>query len=254
MARSIQSVQRAAAVLRLLATGERSLGLSRIASALGLAKATTHGLLRTLQEEGLVEQDPRSGAYRLGPELLRLGTGYLDTHELRARALGAAAELARASGEEAYVGVPHRRGVLVVHHAPRPGDGRPGTEVGSMRPLHSTALGKALAAFDPAARAEALAAGLTAVTPRTVTDAAAFAAALAGVRGRGWACDVGETWEGVASVAAPVFGHRRVLVGAVGVAGAVERVLTGAEPHPRLVASVRDCARSVSHELGAGRF
>jgi DNA-binding IclR family transcriptional regulator len=51
-----------------------------------------------------------------------------------------------------------------------------------------------------------------------------------------------------------VFGHRRVLVGAVGVAGAVERVLTGAEPHPRLVASVRDCARSVSHELGAGRF
>ena len=163
-------------------------------------------------------------------------------------------EQARASGEEAYVGVPHRRGVLVVHHAPRPGDGRPGTEVGSMRPLHSTALGKALAAFDPAARAEALAAGLTAVTPRTVTDAAAFDEELAGVRGRGWACDVGETWEGVASVAAPVFGHRRVLVGAVGVAGAVERVLTGAEPHPRLVASVRDCARSVSHELGAGRI
>ena len=63
MARTIQSLERAAAVLRLLAGGERRLGLSDIASAIGLAKATTHGLLRTLQQEGFVEQDPDSGKY-----------------------------------------------------------------------------------------------------------------------------------------------------------------------------------------------
>jgi len=69
MARNIQSLERAAAMLRLLAGGERRLGLSDIASSLGLAKGTAHGILRTLQQEGFVEQDEASGRYQLGAEL-----------------------------------------------------------------------------------------------------------------------------------------------------------------------------------------
>src|SRR5439155_20996441 len=71
MARTIQSLERAAAVLRLLAGGERRLGLSDVAAALGLAKGTAHGILRTLQQEGFVERDQASGRYQLGAELLR---------------------------------------------------------------------------------------------------------------------------------------------------------------------------------------
>ncbi len=88
MARNIQSLERAAAMLRLLAGGERRLGLSDIASSLGLAKGTAHGILRTLQQEGFVEQDDTSGRHQPGAELPRLGTTYLDVHELRARAPG----------------------------------------------------------------------------------------------------------------------------------------------------------------------
>ena len=106
----IQSLTRAAAILRLLAGGERRLGLSQVASALGLAKGTAHGILRTLQQEGFVEQDPVSGKYQLGAELLRLGNSYLDVHELRARALVWADDLARSSGESVYIGVLHHRG------------------------------------------------------------------------------------------------------------------------------------------------
>ncbi|MFI7274970.1 IclR family transcriptional regulator [Streptomyces sp. NPDC049879] len=254
MARTIQSLERAAAVLRLLAGGERGLGLSDIASSIGLAKGTTHGLLRTLQQEGFVEQDPSSGKYRLGAELLRLGSGYLDGHDLRARALAWTDDLARSSGESAYLGVPHRHGVLIVHHVLRPDDRRQVQEVGTMQPLHSTALGKVLAAYDPAAYDAAVEAGLAAVTGRTVTGAEAFRRGLEEVRSRGWASEVGETWEGVASIAAPVFDRRGTPVGAVGITGAVERVLSGGEPRPGLVAAVRDCARAVSRDLGSGRF
>ncbi|WP_052849861.1 IclR family transcriptional regulator [Streptomyces avicenniae] len=254
MARTIQSLERAAAVLRLLADGERGLGLSDIASAAGLAKGTAHGLLRTLQREGFVEQDPASGRYRLGAEPLRLGRAYLDGNELRARALVWADDLARASGESAYLGAPHGRGVLIVHHVFRPDDSRQDREVGTVQPLHSTALGKVLAAYDPATRDAALAAGLGALTARTVTGAAAFDLALEEVRSRGWASEVGETWEGVASIAAPVLDRRRTAVGAVGITGAVERVLSGDEPRSALVAAVRDCARAVSRDLGSGRF
>lgn len=250
----IQSLERAAAILRLLAGGERRLGLSDVASSLGLAKGTTHGILRTLQREGFVEQDAVSGKYQLGAELLRLGNSYLDVHELRARALVWTDDLARSSGEAAYLGVLHQQGVLIVHHVFRPDDSRQVLEVGAMQPMHSTALGKVLAAFDPVAHSQVVEAPWTALTGRTVTDGEAFEAGLDLVRARGWGADLEETWEGVASVAAPVFDRRRMPVGAVGVTGAVERVCDGEGIRPRLVAAVRDCARAVSRDLGAGRF
>ena len=154
MARNIQSLERAAAMLRLLAGGERRLGLSDIASSLGLAKGTAHGILRTLQQEGFVEQDDASGRYQLGAELLRLGTTYLDVHELRARALVWTDDLARSSGESVHLGVLHQQGVLIVHHVFRPDDSRQVLEIGAMQPLHSTALGKVLSAYDPVALAQ----------------------------------------------------------------------------------------------------
>ncbi|GAA0607924.1 IclR family transcriptional regulator [Streptomyces crystallinus] len=254
MARNIQSLERAAAMLRLLAGGERRLGLSEVASALGLAKGTAHGILRTLQAEGFVEQDPASGRYQLGAELLRLGNSYLDVHELRARALVWTDDLARSSGESVYVGVLHQQGVLIMHHVFRPDDSRQVLEVGAMQPLHSTALGKVLSAYDPVAHTEAVEAERTAFTPRTVTEPARFEELLDLIRARGWAGDTEETWDGVASVAAPIFDRRRMPVGAVGITGAVERVCKEGEIRSDLVAAVRDCARSVSRDLGAGRF
>ncbi|SCE47206.1 IclR helix-turn-helix domain-containing protein [Streptomyces sp. Termitarium-T10T-6] len=62
MAKNIQSLERAAAMLRLLAGGERRLGLSDIASSLGLAKGTAHGILRTLQLEGSSSRTRRRAA------------------------------------------------------------------------------------------------------------------------------------------------------------------------------------------------
>ncbi|MFJ5937324.1 IclR family transcriptional regulator [Streptomyces sp. NPDC093071] len=254
MAKNIQSLERAAAMLRLLAGGERRLGLSDIASSLGLAKGTAHGILRTLQAEGFVEQEATSGRYQLGAELLRLGNSYLDVHELRARALVWTDDLARSSGESVHLGVLHQRGVLIVHHVFRPDDSRQVLEVGAMQPLHSTALGKVLSAYDPVAHSEVVEVEREAFTPRTTTELGEFEKLLDTVRARGWAADVEETWEGVASVAAPIHDRRRMPVGAVAVTGAVERLRPGGELRPELVAAVRDCARAVSRDLGAGRF
>ncbi|MEU9981418.1 IclR family transcriptional regulator [Streptomyces sp. NPDC050856] len=254
MAKNIQSLERAAAMLRLLAGGERRLGLSDIASSLGLAKGTAHGILRTLQAEGFVEQDAASGRYQLGAELLRLGNSYLDVHELRARALVWTDDLARSSGESVHLGVLHQRGVLVIHHVFRPDDSRQVLEVGAMQPLHSTALGKVLSAYDPVAHSEAVEVERKAFTPRTITGLDDFEAVLDLTRARGWAADVEETWDGVASVAAPIHDRRRMPVGAVAITGAVERVCDGPDLRSELIAAVRDCARAVSRDLGAGRF
>ncbi|RDG38877.1 IclR family transcriptional regulator [Streptomyces corynorhini] len=254
MAKNIQSLERAAAMLRLLAGGERRLGLSEIASSVGLAKGTAHGILRTLQAEGFVEQDAASGRYQLGAELLRLGNSYLDVHELRARALVWTDDLARSSGESVHLGVVHQQGVLIVHHVFRPDDSRQVLEVGAMQPMHSTALGKVLSAYDPVAHSEAVEGEREAFTARTITALGEFEAVLDLTRARGWAADVEETWEGVAAVAAPIHDRRRMPVGAIAITGAVERLCPAGELRPELVAAVRECARAVSRDIGAGRF
>ncbi|MEO6472550.1 MAG: helix-turn-helix domain-containing protein, partial [Aeromicrobium sp.] len=57
---SIQSIERAAAILRLLAAGQRRLGLAEISASLRLPKGTAHGIIRTLVEVGFLKQDQTS--------------------------------------------------------------------------------------------------------------------------------------------------------------------------------------------------
>src|ERR687885_1531392 len=143
----IQSVDRAARILKVLAAGPGRLGVSELSARLGLAKGTVHGLLRTLQEHGLVEQHAESDKYQLGPELLKLSSLYLDLSELRARSLVWSERLAERTQEAVRVGVPHENGVLIVHHVFRPDATLQILEVGSVLPLHATALGKAVLAY-----------------------------------------------------------------------------------------------------------
>src|SRR6202165_1248679 len=104
---SIQSIDRAPAILRLLASGPRRLGVSELADRLGLARPTVHGLLQTLQAHGFVEEDKHSDKYQLGPGLLQLGYSYLDLNELRARSIAYADRLAERAGAAVRVGVMH---------------------------------------------------------------------------------------------------------------------------------------------------
>ena len=127
----VQSIERAAAILRLLARGSGRLGVGEIATSLGLAKGTTHGILRTLQRVGFVEQDQSSGKYQLGATLLHLGTSYLDVNELRSRAINWADALASRSGEAVRIGTPAGR--QGPGRAPRLPAGRHAAEPGRRR-------------------------------------------------------------------------------------------------------------------------
>jgi DNA-binding IclR family transcriptional regulator len=68
---------------------------------------------------------------------------------------------------------------------------------------------------------------------------------------RGWASDVGELFNGFASIAAPIEDRRRVTVGAIGIAGPIERLCDDRRPRAELVDHVIEAARAVSRELGA---
>src|SRR5215204_3502061 len=169
--KSIQSIERAAAVLRLLARGPGRLGVVELSTALGLPKGTVHGILRTLTSVGFVEQDSDTGKYQLGAALLHLGTSYLDVNELRSRAINWADALAARSGEAVRIGSLLDGRALVVHHVFRPDDSLQTVEIGLLLPPHACALGKVLLAYDGAAAAAAKR-QLETYTRRTVATAA----------------------------------------------------------------------------------
>lgn len=245
----MQSIERAAAVLRLLAGGAGQLSLGEIARSLDLAKGTTHGILQTLRKVGFVEQDKASGHYQLGAAMLRLGTGYLDVNELRSRSINWADPLASRSGEAVRIGTVLEGQVLVVHHVFRPDDTFQTLDVGNLLPMHATALGKALLAYGATPPAS-----LDRFTSRTVGTQRELTAALRVVRECGWSSDIEELTPGEASIAAPIRAYGGLVVGAIGISGHVERICDSRyHPRPQLVATVRDAARAVSRDLGAAR-
>ena len=247
----IQSIERAAAILRLLSGRTLRLGVAELAGELDLPKGTVHGLLRTLQRVGYVEQDAESGKYQLGAALLHMGSSYLDGNELRTRALNWSDALAARSGESVRIGTLHENQVLVVHHVFRPDDSRQALEVGALLPVHATALGKALLAYHEYLAAELTRDRVRAFTGSTITDLYRLRRDLRDVRERGFATEVEELIEGVASVAAPVDDRRGLTVGAIGISGRVERLCEDGGPREELVSYVREAARAVSRELGA---
>lgn len=230
-------------MLQLLAASPVALSLGDVAGALGLAKGTTHGILRTLASVGFVEHDAGTGRYRLGRAVLELGEHRLDPNELRARALNWADGLAVQTGLAVRIGSLVDGEVLVVHHVFRPDDSPQTLDVGSRQPAHATALGKALLAYAPSVLSGLPA--LQAYTRRTIVDPPRLADELRSVRSAGIAGESGEWLAGSASVAAPIRGRGGLAVGAIGVSGPVESV--GPVVHAPVVA----CARAVSRELGA---
>lgn len=249
----VQSVQRAARILRELSTSGPRLGVTDLAERIGVSKPAVHALLRTLEAEGLVRQEKETNKYLLGSALLRLGNAFLETQELRSRSVAWADSLAERTGEAVWVAVLDHRHMLVVHHAFRHGSGVQILELGASVPWNTCALGKALVSFLPQLRQKELLGGeLAQLTGKSVMDPAVLSEQLTETRQTGYAVEDQESSLGEAGIASPVFDRYGDPVGAIGIIGPVERLLGEATRQQHAVA-VREVATLLSRELGAGR-
>jgi len=250
---TIQSVDRAAMILKSLASGPRRLGVSELADRLGLARPTVHGLLQTLQAHGFVEQDRDSEKYQLGAGLLQLGNTYLDLNELRGRSIVHAERLATRTGAAVRVGVMHGATVVVVHHVFKPDSAFQVLEVGAELPAHASALGKAILAYSaPEVLDDLTAEPLPKLTGRT-HSASGLREELKTVRERGVARERDEAVVGESSLAAPIFDDAGNAIGAIGVVGETDELMPRG-PARGVAAAVTEAARNVSRELGARQW
>ena len=245
----IQSVDRAIRVLTAL-QGARRMSLSELATRLELAPSTTHGIVRTLVEHGMVVQERGSSRYQLGPAVLRLGNVYLDTLELRSKTIPWAEDLARRTGLAVRTGVLLIDDVVIIHHEPRPDGSRQMPEVGIVIPVHASALGKAMLAFLPDDEKRVLTGSLRSMTGETLTSAEELRKQLDEVRSTGISVEQDEAVIGESALASPVFDSSGDAVGAIGVVIPSGSDLARHEARD----TVRETARALSRELGAATW
>jgi IclR family KDG regulon transcriptional repressor len=245
---TLGSVSNAARVLKAFTPGEREWGVTDLARRLSIAKSTAHRLLATLTDEGLLEQDPATGRYRLGLVVFDMAAAAqsVDLHEA---VLTPMTELRNRTGETVQVAVLDGREVVYVERLDSPNTLRLFIEVGRRNAAHSTGCGKALLAFLPPDQLERVLRGWTMEpkTPHTITDVKVLRDDLADARRRGYAVNRRESEAGIISVAAPIRDVSGRAVAAVSVAGPAERL----EPHELKVAQATiECAALASRRLG----
>lgn len=244
----VQSLARAAALVRALGEAGRPMSASELA-AVGLPRPTVYRLLQTLCGEGWVAHNGRS--FAIGASVLWLAARRLEQLELRTVGRPILAELRDRTAETVHLGVLEAGQVVYVEKLESPGPLRMASMVGRIVPAHSTALGKAMLAHLPREQVEQIVAqhGLVRRTHNTITDPSRLFQELASVRARGYAVDNVENEEGIRCVGAAIFDYRGTVAGALSVSGSVATISLY-RARRELGPLVREAAQRTSQAMG----
>jgi IclR family KDG regulon transcriptional repressor len=247
---SLSSVASAARLLKEFAGDRREMGVTEAARRLGLGKSTAHRLLNTLTEEGLLERDPRTGAYRLGLSMYVLGRSVSTYSVLHEVCVPVMDQLRAATKATVQVAVLDEREVVYVERRETAATLRLFGRIGHRFEANCTGSGKVLLAFLPAERLDEVLDGwdLATRTDQSVGDMSVLRAQLATIRERGWAENINETEMGVASVSAPIRNDDHVVVAAISVV--VPAADLNADGLGRYARPCVDAAAAISRRLG----
>jgi DNA-binding IclR family transcriptional regulator len=215
-----QSAERVLALLKTFDDSRVELGVAEIARALGVHKSTASRLAAALERTGFLARAGKR--YRLGVEVIRLGTVALRSFDLVATMQPGMEKVSQQTGETVNLAVPDGEDVLNVAEVPSTYIlSCSGGWIGRRTRPHAVANGKVLLAYGALPQPRTL----ERYTPQTITTPGALAAELDQVRRDGYATAVAELEEGLVAVAAPVFDPAGTCVAALSVSGPEFRML-----------------------------
>ena len=251
--RGVQSVEVAARVLQALVEIGAPAMLRDVATRAEIASAQAHAYLVSFRKTGLVEQDPATGRYLLGPFALQLGLARMRQVDALREAASAAAELAARLGLMVTLSVWGTHGPTIVQVLESEEPIHVNLRAGGVYTLTGTATGRLFAANLPQRLVEPLLeAELSPASPNRAigkpTSKRDLAAAIARVKATGLSTTAGSPVPGINAIAVPVFDHTGQMRCALTLIGPERSVaIDAAGP---LAREVRDCAQTVSAKLG----
>ncbi|MGE5374686.1 MAG: IclR family transcriptional regulator [Bacteroidota bacterium] len=241
---NVRAVERALQIMECFDDEHPERGISDIAQAVGLHKATAHRIVTTLVNYGYLERVEDGQKYRLGLELPNLGYKVLRRMDLRREAVPFMKQLVAEwdetcdlsifdQGEVFYIEIVRGTRALTISAA-----------VGQRLPAHATASGKLFLAHLPDDQLDAiLSHPMKAYTEKTVTSPEELRAQLAEIRARGYSVDCEEFEHGVCAIAAPIFNRSGDVIAAIGGPSPMSRMT------PDLIEQIAEAFQKAAKDL-----
>ncbi len=246
----VASVVRAARLLKAFSRQRPELGITELSHLLKLPPSSVYRLVSSLESEGLMEQDPTTGKYRLSLDLFLLGAQVLDQVGLGEASLPFLRRLAEQSGETVNMGILRNGVVVYLHKVESPNVIRASFSIGDQAPAHCTAIGKVLLAHLPERELEALVRRrpLEKWGPNTITSLEALKEELRRTRERGYSVDNEEFSANIRCIGAPVRDYLGQVVAGIAISGPAHRLTL--ERLEELREPILGTARQISERLG----
>lgn len=246
--RRVYSVEKAIRLLDCFWLERRALSLRELEQMTGWAKSTIHGLLASMLDSGVLEQNSSDGKYCLGYHLFELGSAVSQSWDLPQRCAPFLQELVDRFGESAYLARLSGNELLLALCEEPHGGFRVVSEAGTRLPLHCSCQGKAILAQKPVYEAQRLLRRkeLKAYTPHTITREDALLTQLETVRAQGVAYEIEEYKLGLKSVAAPVFDRSGQCSHAIAI---ICMASVGAEDFGLMAKAVAETAQKITQLL-----
>lgn len=245
---SVGTLKRGLAILQYFAANGEATPVT-VANDLNTSRSTTYRILEALRETGFLEINPVSGHLRLGMKATELGMAALADVDVVKNAPPYLRNLAAITLETVFLAVMNNDEMVYVYSEESTQPVKMNCKLGSRRPLHSTALGKAYMSALPEEDRKSLIGQLDLVkfTANTIIDPVQLEAELSVSLARGYAFDDVEAEEGVSCLAAPVRDYSGLPVAAISVSGPTDRIV---RKYDEIGLHVADTAQTLSRRLG----
>lgn len=216
----IKSLDRALKIIECFSSTNPELGVTEISKMLDMHKSTVFNIIDTFEYRGYLEQNKKTGKYRLGLKILELSHTVYANYDLRNIMNPFLQQIAEETEETVYLGllseneVIYLDSVVTVSHVPVR------NVIGIKAPLYCTAIGKALLSSlsDDEVKSR-INTKLEAITDKTITDIDVLIDELHLIRERGYAIDNMEHEYGIKCISIPINKINGELACAVSISG-----------------------------------
>jgi len=250
---SVAAVLKVFAILQALSE-RNEIGISELSVRLAMPKATVYRFLQTMKTLGYVRQEVDSERYGLSMRVFELGAKALQYPDLIEICKPHMQRLSDSTGETVHLGQLIDSEIIYVHKVDSRHMLGMYSRVGRRAPLHCTAIGKVLLAWENAERRTHILKGcdFKRFREKTITTREDFDVELARTLAQGFGQDREEFDDHIRCAAIPIFDRMNQVVAGLSVSFPTFRYDLAREPE--LVAELRNASRDISRQLGCTVF
>ncbi|MEW6624491.1 MAG: IclR family transcriptional regulator [Bacillota bacterium] len=248
----VHSLAKGLKVLASFDYNSKELSIQEISKKTGIHRTTVHRSIYTLEQEGFVERDDKTGKYRLSVKLFELGNIFASGMELRQCARLPLENLANNNLVSAHLAVRDEWEAIYIDKVEPQESMLRYSRIGKKVPLYCTAIGKILLS---GIKVEKIIQGYANSsfsfkkrTPNSIGSIDEVIKEIEAVKRLGYAIDNEEFELGIKCIAAPVLDYNSNVVAAISASGTTSQL---SEDKARdLIKKVQETARQISVRLG----